>query len=220
MTLLLDNMTAVIVSMIVFFLLASIQRRAVKQRVAQESRQTVVEQAEALGDWLRQDLRRLGDNVEPGENAPYTVAFEAPQDSGGTPRVTTEFVFYRDSVRTNGQEVRVATRYRVQAVGSRQVDGTAMTLYQLRRAQRVGGGSWQAAGESVPSLLGFQVDLLDRNANRIANPEAAAEDDLDAVRTVRVRFFLVAPYQNKLLSLQTAHVGSVLVRYPMAEIRS
>jgi hypothetical protein len=220
MSVLLDNVAAVIVSMIVFVLLASIQHRSIQQQVAQQSRQTVVERAQELGRWLREDLERIGDNIEPGENAPYPVAFENPQESGGTPPLTTEFVFYRDSVQANGQKTQVATRYRVQSVGSREVGGETKTLYQLRRAQRVGGGTWTATGASMPSLLGFQVDLLNRNAVEVSNPETAAENDLDAVRMVRVRFFLAAPFQNELLSLQSAHVGTIVVRYPMAEIRS
>lgn len=217
---LVDNITAMVVSMVIFFLLASIQRRSMNQRVAQHSREAVVDRAQDLGDWLRKDLERIGDNMDPGENTPYDVAFENPEESGGTSRLTTELIFARDSVQASGPDRRVETRYRIEDAGSRVVGGTSQTVYQLRRSKRVGGSNWQPAGESVPSLSGFQVDFLDRNGNRIADPVGAAENDLDAVRTIRVRFYLVAPYQNKLLSLQVAHVGSVIVRYPMAEIRS
>lgn len=217
---LVDNITAVIVSMVIFFLLASVQRRSMNQRVAQQSRAVVVDQAQDLGSWLRTDLERIGDNIEPRENAPYEVAFENPKVSGGTPRRTEELIFYRDSVQASGPDLRVEIRYRITEAGTRMIDGESQTVYQLHRSKRVGGGTWHAAGESVPSLSGFQVDFLDRNGNRLSDPVGAAENDLDAVRVIRVRFYLVAPYQNQLLSLQAVHVGSVILRYPMAEIRS
>lgn len=220
MSVLLDNIAAVLMSMAVVMMLASIQQRSNKQRVAKESRQTVVGQAQDLEDWLRRDLSRIGDNMQPGENTPYTVAFENPEDAGGPPRRTEEFVFYRDSVRTNGNMTRVGIRYRLEDVGSRDVGGKTQTIYQLHRAQKVGGGSWEPTGESIPALGGFTVDLLDADGQRLSDPKAAAQNDLKAVRTVRVRLFVVAPYQNALLGLRTAHVGSILVRYPMAEIRS
>lgn len=220
MSLLLDNIAAVLMSMVVIMMLASIQQRSNKQRVAKESRQTVVAQAQELEDWLRRDLSRIGDNMQPGENTPYTVAFENPEEVDGPPRRTEEFVFYRDSVRTSGNVTRVKIRYRLEDVGNKKVGGETQTIYQLHRDQKVGGGSWESTGESISALGGFKIDLLDADGQRLNNPKAAAQNSLKAVRTVRVRLFVVAPYQNALLGLRTAHVGSILVRYPMAEIRS
>ncbi|WP_259061105.1 hypothetical protein [Salinibacter ruber] len=59
-----------------------------------------------------------------------------------------------------------------------------------------------------PSSLGyFQIDLLDKDASPVSNPNGNA----DQVHSVRVRFSVVSPFQNAQTFPRATHVGSVLL---------
>jgi Tfp pilus assembly protein PilE len=202
MAFLYDNLTATVIAMTVVLILAAIQVRATQQNVAQTSRHIVKSQAQTLASWMEDDLEQLGENMTADG-----IAFDAPQkeDSEWAPGgwITREFSFYRDS-----SDVRLETRYEIDSTGTQTVDGETRTLYELKRYHE----GFQD-GESSPTLGYFDVDMLDRNADVIANPAT----NRDSVRSIRVQFSVVAPYQNREMSIRVVHFGSVVVRNPLAE---
>lgn len=203
-----DNLTAMIIAMAVFLLLVTIQFRTTQANIAQTSRNIVKEQAQGFATWLEDDLEKVGENIDPGQTAPYEVAFENPVDSSG---ITTDFTFYRDSIQNPATTLRVTTRYEVDKVGTRVVDQDTMDVYQMVREQKVEGESWKEDGKSTASLGYFDIDMLNRDAQPIANPKAAAQANPDTVRSTRVRFSVVAPFQSEKTSLRVVHFGSVLL---------
>ena len=210
MQFLFDNLTATVIAMTVLLILASMQMRATRQQVAQTSQNIVQRQAGQLTTWLEEDLGRIGRNMSDDE-----VAFEKLEDSDQQKWITEEFVFEHEE--TDGTVVRV--RYLVESTGSsREIDmgGTtkSVELYQLTREKKVVGETgWQAKGGSIPALEYFDVDLLDRNAEPVSDP-VSNEDD---VRSVRVRFSLVAPYQNEELAVPASRTNVVIARYPLGD---
>jgi hypothetical protein len=212
MPFLFDNLTATVIAMTVLLILASMQMRATQQRVAQASRDVAQSQAAQLTSWLEEDLGRIGKNMSGDE-----IAFEAPVDSDQK-WLTEEFVFEYEEFSSTGAIDTVRVRYRVESTGSsREIyfgDSTeTVDLYRLTREKKVVGETgWQEKGGSVPALEYFDVDLLDRNAEPVSNPVS----NENAVRSVRVRFSLVAPYQNEELALPASRTNVVIARYPLA----
>ncbi|WP_103030406.1 hypothetical protein [Salinibacter altiplanensis] len=203
-----DNLTATVVALMTTLILLSIQSRATQNSVAEVSRNRMGELTQTFSSWLEEDIQRMGENFEEGERTP----FESPTGSD----ITTQFTFYRDSTTASGsdQEYRIATRYKVSPKGTRMVDGTEKTLYELTRKKRrkeMGTGSWSSwsdvKGVSPSSLGYFKISLLDKDANPVANPAANEEQ----VHSVRVRFSVVSPFQNAQTFPQATHVGSVLL---------
>jgi hypothetical protein len=212
MPFLFDNLTATVIAMTVLLILASMQMRATQQRVAQASRDVAQSQAAQLTSWLEEDLGQIGKNMS-GDD----TAFEAPVDSDQK-WLTEEFVFEYEEFSSTGTIDTVRVRYRVESTGSsREIyfgDSTeTVDLYRLTREKKVVGETgWQEKGGSVPALEYFDVDLLDRNAEPVSNPVS----NENAVRSVRVRFSLVAPYQNEELALPASRTNVVIARYPLA----
>ncbi|PSQ72000.1 MAG: hypothetical protein BRD31_02090 [Bacteroidetes bacterium QH_2_64_26] len=210
MQFLFDNLTATVIAMTVLLILASMQMRATRQQVAQTSQNIVQRQAGQLTTWLEEDLGRIGKNMSDDE-----VAFEKLEDSDQQKWITEEFVFEHEE--TDGTVVRV--RYLVESTGSsREIDmgGTtkSVELYQLTREKKVvGETNWQVKGGSIPALEYFDVDLLDRNAEPVSDPFSNPDD----VRSVRVRFSLVAPYQNEELAVPASRTNVVIARYPLGD---
>ncbi|WP_263786611.1 hypothetical protein [Salinibacter grassmerensis] len=207
-----DNLTATVIALMTTLILLSIQSRATQNSVAEMSRNRMGELTQTFATWLERDIERMGENFEEGERAP----FENPvyTEGGGGTDITTQFTFYRDSTTSSNKEYRIATRYEVSQEGTRMIDGADKPVYGLTRKKRrkeMGTGSWSswsgAKGVS-PSALGyFQIDLLDKNADPVPNPDANA----DQVHSVRVRFSVVSPFQNTQTFPQATHVGSVLL---------
>ncbi len=204
-----DNLTATIIAMSVFLLLVTIQFRTTQTNIAQTSRNIVKEQAQGFATWLEDDLEKMGQNIGPGSAPPYNVAFDDPTDSSG---VTVDFTFYQDSIVSTSSTMRVATQYRVKKTGTRVVEADTVDLYQLTRYRQEGASaSWVEDGRSIDALGYFDVDMLNRDAQPIINPRSAAQTDQDTVRSTRVRFSVVAPFQNEKTSLRVVHFGSVLL---------
>ncbi|PSQ81178.1 MAG: hypothetical protein BRD41_03355 [Bacteroidetes bacterium QS_1_63_11] len=213
MQFLFDNLTATVIAMTVLLILASMQMRATRQQVAQTSQDIVQRQAGQLTTWLEKDLGQIGKNMSDDE-----TAFEEPVDSGQK-WLTEKFVFEHEEIDSTGTVDTVRVRYLIESTGSsREIDmgGTtkSVELYQLTREKKVVGETgWQAKGGSIPALEYFDVDLLDRNAEPVSDP-VSNEDD---VRSVRVRFSLVAPYQNEELAVPVSRTNVVIARYPLGD---
>lgn len=212
MPFLFDNLTATIIAMTVLLILASMQMRATQQRVAQASQDAVQGQARGLTNWLEEDLARIGKNMSDDE-----IAFEAPVENSDEKWLTEKFVFEREKIGASGTIKTVKTRYLVEPTGSSReiyTGGTTETveLYRLTREKKVvGETSWEVTGGSASALEYFDVDLLDRNAEPVSNPVS----NESAVRSVRVRFSLVAPYQNEELTFPASRTNVVVARYPL-----
>ncbi|MCS3860806.1 hypothetical protein [Salinibacter ruber] len=207
-----DNLTATVIALMTTLILLSIQSRATQNSVAEVSRNRMGELTQTFASWLERDIERMGENFENGERAPFDNPVYT-EGSGGTD-ITTQFTFYRDSTTSSGDEYRIATRYEVAQKGTRTVDGTSKPTYQLTRKKRrkeMGTGSWSSwssvKGGSPSSLGYFQIDLLDKDASPVSNPNGNA----DQVHSVRVRFSVVSPFQNAQTFPQATHVGSVLL---------
>lgn len=181
-----DNLIASVISMTVFLILVSIQMQATQNNTARISRHSAKGDVHQLATWLEEDLSGLGRNMEPED-----AAFESPQDS--TQWHTTEFTVKYDSLTVGGSTIRVRTRYELKKVGTRTVNGTQESLFEIQRSRRVGSGSWESKGQSTSNLGYFEVGMLDRNANLVANPATNHGE----IEFIRVRLSVIAPYQSE-----------------------
>jgi hypothetical protein len=214
MAFLLDNLTASVIAGTVILILGSIQMRATNQRVAHQSQQTMQNRARELTTWLERDLARVGENMTGDEEAiePPKPFYQNPDD-GTQEWVTEEFVFERDSIES-GTLRRVETKYLIDSVDTREIDGEEKSVYQLTRKWRIDDGNgnwsdWEEEGGSAAGLEYFEVDLLDRNA--------LPTDSLDEVKSIRVRFSVAAPFQNEELSFPASRANVVVGRYRLGE---
>jgi len=199
-----DNMVASIIAATVTLMLITIQLRATQKNVARASRNAVKEEAQTFATWLEKDLEQIGANVDPDEAA-FNFKGTNPHHPDS---ITRNFVFYRDSLTSTGDTVRIRTRYRVTNEDVSVVEGDTTKLYQLTRKKKVGSGSWSSVkGLSTPTLEYFKIDMLNMDAERVLTPEANPED----VHSIRVRFSAVAPYRNQSTILPVTHVGSVML---------
>jgi len=209
MQFLFDNITASLVGMTVILILSSMQMRAVQQRVTSTARTTVQSQARQMTAWLEQDLEGIGRNMKSSD-----IAFENPEKETDKKWLTTEFIF--DRIR-NGN--RVKTRYRVEPTGEFRTvytgDGDEdIELYRFIREEKVvgTGGGWTENGGGMSSIEYFDVDLLDENAEPVSNPENNEEE----VRSVRIRFSLIAPYQTEGATFPVTRTNVVIAPYPLS----
>jgi len=212
MAFLLDNLTASVIAGTVILILGSMQMRATNQRVAQQSQQIMQNRARELTTWLERDLARVGENMTGDEEAiePPEPFYPNPDPDNETQKwVTEKFVFERDSIES-GTLRRVETKYLIDAVDTREIDGEEKSVYQLTRKWRIDDGNgnwsgWEEEGGSAAGLEYFEVDLLDRNA--------LPTNNLDEVKSIRVRFSVAAPFQNEELSFPASRANVVVGRY-------
>jgi hypothetical protein len=132
-------------------------------------------------------------------------------------------MFFRDSTNAAGNVVRVYVRYRLQAAGYRMLRNDSVRVYQLRREECLGSscpvGPWQFSGKSPGLLSYFKIDLLDQDAQPLADPQ----DNATLVRNTRVRFTMAAPFQvARSQVLRQVYYGSTLLidRYAGSSRRS
>jgi hypothetical protein len=207
-----DNLTATVIAMTVILILSSIQMRSTRQQVAQTSSQIVQDRSRQITEWVEEDLNRIGQNMTQSE-----VAFEDPKENKKW--LTERFVFDRKVIQTDGSIDRIKTRYQVNSTGNTReiyVDGEtkAVELYELVRQTKVVGGSggWTDKG-GVSALEYFDVDLLDQNAEPVLDPVANEA----SIRSVRIRFSVLAPFQNSEMSFPASRTNVVVGRYPLGD---
>ena len=217
MPLIFDNLTASVIAATVVLILSSIQMRATQQRVAQTSQRIVQQRSRVATEWLEEDLERIGQNMTSGQDA-----LEEPEPYHDDPEndseewLTEKFVFRRDSVATGEGIWRIEIRYQVKSQGTMSVEGEETPIYRLvrkRRQKELDGGSWSESdwvqNGRIESLEYFDVDLLDRNAQ--------ATTTLSQVQSVRIRFSVVAPFQNEEMAFPASRTNVVVARYPLAD---
>lgn len=206
MPLIFDNLTASVIAATVVLILSSIQMRATQQRVAQTSQQIVQQRSRVATEWLEEDLERIGQNMTSGQDA-----LDKPESY----HENVKFVFRRDSVATGGGIWRIETRFRVESQSTMSVGGEVKSVYDVvreRRRKELGGGGWSddwTEGGRVESLEYFDVDLLDRNAQETTT--------LGQVQSMRIRFSVVAPFQNEEMAFPASRTNVVVARYPLAD---
>jgi len=194
-----DNLIATLISMTVLLILATIQTDATQINTARTSRNVAKNQAQQLATWIEEDLAEMGKNMSVGD-----AAFEDPSDS--TQWHTTQFMFKHDSLLAGGGTVRVKTRYELEKTGTRTVDGETVTLYEIQRSRKIGSDPWESKGQSTANLGYFEINMLDNDGIPVSNPKANRED----VESTRVRFSVIAPFQNDETLLRRVHRSTVV----------
>lgn len=203
-----DNMIALAMATVVFFILASMQLEATQMGIEETSRNAAKNQAQTMATWLERDLAKMGNNMDLGANPIVTHGTESHAYSPSGER-TTQFVFSYDSLDADGNEVRVETRYET-TEETQLVDGEEKTVYELERAQKDGPESFDPDGGSGPVLRYFDIDMLDADGEVTGVPE-----DFESIR---VRFAVLAPFQDEDTVLREVH-RSTTIPYPPAERR-
>ena len=214
MTLIYDNLISTVIAMTVILILASVQLRATKQDVAGTAHYVMKQSTKQLSSWLQEDLGKIGKNMS-GESVPVDTMVVANGDSAKW--LTKEFVFERDSIESGGNRVRVKVQYDVQWTGTRTIGGEERDVFQLVRWRKVGSNSWEPAGGSAATLEYFDVDMLDKNAEPVKDPVTKLQTDPDTVRSVRIRFSVVPPFQNDQLPVAASRTNTVVAQYLPAD---
>ena len=214
MTLIYDNLISTVIAMTVILILASVQLRATKQDVAGTAHYVMKQSTKQLSSWLQEDLGKIGKNMS-SESVPVDAMVVADDDSAEW--LTKEFVFERDSIETGGNRVTVKVRYDVQKTGTRTIEGEERDVFQLTRERKVGSGNWEPAGGSAATLEYFDVDMLDKNAEPVEDPVTKLQNDPDIVRSVRIRFSVVPPFQNDQLPVSASRTNTVVAQYLPAD---
>lgn len=208
MVLILDNIAALVIGTSIFLTLMGMQMRTTEMGIDQTSSYMMKNQAASLSTWIEEDILELGTNIDKAVSVP----FENPVvDQSGN---TTEFTFYRDSINTDvapPDTMRISTRYQLAQSGYSISTGDTTTVYTLTRSERLGTGSWVDNGKSVPLISVFSIEMLDRDAEPVANPATAAAADPTAIRNTRIRFAMVPPVTTKRATISQIFYGSTLL---------
>ncbi|PSQ98736.1 MAG: hypothetical protein BRD48_06225 [Bacteroidetes bacterium QS_9_68_14] len=215
MTLIFDNLISTVVAMTVVLILASVQLRATKQNIAGTSHYVTKQHTKQLSSWLQEDLGKIGKNMG-DESVPVDTMVVANDDSTAK-WLTKELVFERDSIGTGGNRVRVKVRYDVQKTGTRTIGGEERDVFQLARERKVGSDPWESAGGGAATLEYFDVDMLNKDAGLVEDPVEKLQSNPDTVRSVRIRFSVVPPFQNDQLPVSASRTNTVVAQYLPAD---
>lgn len=199
-----DNLSAMILGGTLLLMMITLQQRMVEINLEQTTNYVIKKQANDLVSWIEEDFLRLGENVDFSDEVP----FSNPSNNSNT-GVTESFEFFRDSIDADGQTIRIYIRYTLTQDGYRTIRGDSIPVYRLKREVKVGdNGSWEENGGSPALISYFRVDLLDKNAQPLADPVNQA----DQVQNTRVRVTLVTPFEtSRSQVLQRVYYGSTLL---------
>ena len=212
MHLIFDNLIALIVSGVVIMTLSTSQIRSQHAAHEQVVSHSVKAKTLVFGNWVERDILGLGANF--GDNL---YRFESPTiDAAGN---TQEWVFYSDSLKDNGDVIRIHKRYRLDSTRAVTFEETGQTfqLYEVLRDTAVTAvvdgvadvpdeDDWGNDVGSLGTLSFFRIEMLDRMGqvpyvdgtealDGDGNPiPGTAEVDVEAVDYVRVRFGVVPEY--------------------------
>lgn len=187
-----DNLTATVIGMTIFLILASLQMRTTKSSVTQSARKAALAETESAATWIEEDLKAMGKNLDDS-----TEAFTNPSRSGDeyspTGSTLEDLSFrYRESL---GDTI-TTVDYEVVSSDTMTVDGETRTLYGLER-QKNGIGD----GGASATLGYFDVQFVGKDAGEIANPQS----NEGQIRGVHVHFSVIAPYRNNETVLHEVH---------------
>lgn len=220
MQILLDNLTAIIVSGILILGLQVTQIRSQHSAIEQVASHSVKAKTIVFGEWLEADVLDLGANY--GTNM---YRFEEPTlDADGN---TTEWTFYSNGTELEtdtGQlkDIRILKRYRLIPTTSASFRDTTFQLFRverdtLKRYLDANGNpepfteaDWIKSTRSISTLSFFNVELLDRmgqtpclkREDEIKDADGLVVDctgEIDVYKAyyVRVRFGVVPEYVLK-----------------------
>lgn len=206
MIVMLDHLTAAIVASVLGIVLFTTTLRV--QTLNHEANTTYAMRrlSSDMATWMEDDVLSIGSEMAINE-----LPFANPVDSAG---FTQTFTFYRDSVVVvSGVSTvrRISTQYRLEYAGTRGSGVEAYNIYRVDRYVKVDAGAWDFDGSAPPYLRHFRIELLDRDANPIADPAAAFALDPNAIRNTGIRFTLATPHELKGLTLQSVHFASTLM---------
>ncbi len=207
MILLFDNIGSAIIGATVMMLILVLNLRMVDINMESTSTYMVKNQANDLATWMEEDLLKLGDNID----RTVEVPFINPTDSGD---VTTQFTFYRDSINTTvdpQDTIRVGTRYVLNRSGTRILANDTIDVYRITRELQYDGGAWFNSGGSTPMLSFIQIDILNGDAQVLADPVNAATINPDSVQNTRISFSMVTPFETDRTLLRQVYYGSTLL---------
>ena len=212
MNLIFDNLIALIVSGVVIMTLSTSQIRSQHAAHEQVVSHSVKAKTLVFGNWVERDILGLGANF--GDNL---YRFESPTiDAAGN---TQEWVFYSDSIKADGDIIRIHKRYRLDSTRAVTFNETGQTfqLYEVKRDTAVTdvvdgvavaptAADWGNDIGSLGTLSFFRIEMLDRlgEVPYVAGTEAVdvdgnpipgtADIDVEAVDYIRVRFGVVPEY--------------------------
>lgn len=164
MQVLLDHLSAIIISAAVILILAATQIYAQRSNIEQTSAYATKTKMLSFGEWIEEDILSLGENF--GRNR---FRYELPiSDSLGN---TATFVFFSDSTdAVTGDTLRNFTRYELENVGFVERDTITTPVFQLQRqlgespvtnGVAAAPASWINDGASFSTLSLFQISMLD-----------------------------------------------------------
>lgn len=210
-----DNIVASIVVATLFMALAATQLRVQETGMAQVSSHAAKTKALTLGQWLDEDIISLGEDV-PDNSArfenPITDTLQVKKIGPDgtvvhdTVRYTTEWRFYSDTTIASGVQLRRATRYWLEEVGTVEIDVGNETdtrrLFQLRRALSPWGdpattlglspSAFTEDGRSASTLSIFHIQLLDNDGDPFAATDPVAPDE---AAYISVDFAMVSEFE-------------------------
>ncbi len=213
-----DNLSASIIGATVLFILMAMQVRMMENNVQQTATYATKTQSLEFADWLEDDLLRIGENIKQGEEI-----FCNPDQDGDR---TEEFTFFRDSLLTVDDTLRVATQYALVATGTRDVEGETVQLYEAARLQKIEPKEngvppftcasrasivWDVTGQSPALLQNFQVEMLDKDGQPVSDPATKVQNDPSAVRQTHIKFAMISPFRTDRSSLRAMHWGASLL---------
>ncbi len=215
-----DNLTATVIGATVLLVLLVSMQRLTEVQIERTATYMVKKQANEFATWMEEDLLKMHENVSEEE---HPVPFSDPEyDSEGL--LTTDFIFRQDSTdySVNPPESReIHVRYRLEQVGQRELSGEMIDVYQLSRytCDATSGGNcnpnssshWTLDGESTDLLSYFRVDMLDRDAQPVANPASTEANNPGTIRNSRIRFAMVTPFETERQTLREVYYGATLI---------
>lgn len=214
-----DNLTATVIGATVLLVILVSMQRLTEVQIERTATYTVKKQANEFATWMEEDLLQMRMYV-PEEEHP--VPFLNPTYDVDDV-MTTEFIFRRDSTDYSVDppaQREIHVRYHIEEVGERTISGEKIPVYQLNRLTCDGDGSscnpgdaadWTTDGQSYDLLSYFRVDMLDRDAQPIANPATTEANNPGTVRNSRIRFAMVTPYETERQTLREVYYGATLI---------
>ena len=214
-----DNLTATVIGATVLMVILVSMQRLTEVQIERTATYTVKKQANEFATWMEEDLLQMRMYVPEDE---YPVPFQDPTYDAEDV-MTTQFIFRRDSTDYTVDppaQREIHVRYDIEEVGERTISGEAISVYQLSRLTCDGDGSacdpgndahWTTDGQSYDLLSYFRVDMLDRDAQPIANPATAETSTPGTVRNSRIRFAMVTPYETERQTLREVYYGATLI---------
>lgn len=203
-----DNLIATVIAMTVVMILAAIQMDATGMRISDTSRNAAVTQAETFGVWVEEEMNKVGRNLD-DDTEPIVTLSSTDEDQSPTGQNTTEFSFQYATFEEGTRNLNTVTYTLTDTEEDRDVHvGNETVTKDLYRLERNLGGTAGSEDVSPPALGYFHVQRLKENLEPASTPSE--------IQFLRVKYSVVAPYQNEDTVLQEVH-RTVVVPYTLAE---